>query len=422
MKHLIFIFYFMLSSCLFGQKTLSKADFTADLDYLYMAIKRQHPAPFKYHSQLQFDSLRTNIINALPLSMNRQDAFFKLRTFVAFICDAHTQVLNQPKETDKRALSAEFEIIAGSLHLKRNTVDSILNGAKIVSINEIEASSLLESYGSIISGDETKVSFKYAVAAFRLGNALKTFFNMRDTITFKLETLNGSDALLVLKYDSINLLKPLKNNEGEIVLKQNETLKLIKNADSNYVLRLSTFQDRKYKSYYASMFSYLEDHKVDTLIIDLRNNTGGNFYHAYHLLNYICADTLALTFSRKTHQGSHYFRGFQKVVRLFGFFYREVINGGKIEKRSGMKYSTSYFSPIIKHHFKGKVIVLANGLSMSSSTIVAYYLKHKAHATILGEAGGGEFGNCGGTFPKIKLPHTKMKIKFPSYWLDYQLK
>jgi C-terminal processing protease CtpA/Prc len=188
------------------------------------------------------------------------------------------------------------------------------------------------------------------------------------------------------------------------------------------VLKLSTFQNLKYKPYYKSLFSYLENNNTDTLFIDLRNNTGGNFYHAYHLLNYICNDTLALTFSRKTQQGSRYFKGFQKGIRLFYFFHREVSNGGKIEKRNGFKYSTNYFKPIVKHHFKGKVVVLANGLSMSSSTIVAYYLKHKANATIIGEPGGGEFGNCGGAFPKVKLPNTKMKINFPGYWMDYHLK
>jgi hypothetical protein len=375
-----------------------------------------------YHSQMQLDSLKLKIENTLPNEMTRIEAFFKLRVLLAFVGDAHLQALNTPTDKDKRVLSARFELVKSNLYLMANVKDSTLNGAQILTINQIPTLQFLNTYGKVVSSDGHNVSFKHEVAVFKMNQVLKTFYGWSDSVHFELLTKQGLKTELTLKYDSISQLKLAVKPIETVILKQNETLKCVKDKDSNVVLQLSTFKDRKYKHFYEAAFTYLEQNNVDTLFIDLRNNTGGNFYHAYHLLNYICGDTLALTFSRRTHLGSRYFKGFQKGMRLFGFFHREISNGGKIEKREGIKYNTNYFYPIAKHHFKGHVVVLANGLSMSSSTIVAYYLKHKAGASIIGEPGGGEFGNCGGSFPKVKLPHTKMKINCPSYWMDYQLK
>ncbi len=421
-KLLIFVVCIFFSQFVTAQKIVTKAEVLTDLNYLYSALKANHPAAFKFHSEQQFDSLKTVISIELPNTMEIGEAFFRLRTFIAYVCDAHTQVLNQPKDKDKRVLSAEFETIARGLYLKRNKVDTTWNGSRIITINALPVEKILANYGTVVSGDAYNLSFKYAMAALRMGTVLKTFFKLRDSVVLELQNEKALERILVLKYDSINLLKPIKNIDGRVILRKNAHLKLIKNTDSNLVLKLSTFQNSQYKSYYATLFTYLEREKTDTLFIDLRDNTGGNFYHAFHLLNYICDDTLALTFSRKMHEGSRYFKGFQKGMRLFGFFHREVSNRGKIKKVNGVKFNTNYFNPIAHHHFKGKVVVLTNGLSMSSSTIVTYYLKHKSNAIIIGEPGGGEFGNCGGAYPKIKLPNTRMKIRFPSYWMNYNLK
>jgi hypothetical protein len=422
MKLLVAICLCLNCSWLWSQKSYSKQAILADIDYLYAALKQNHPGTYRFHSVAQFDSLRNEMEKEIPVSMEKNQAYFTIRKFLAFVCDAHTQMVNMPADKDKRTLSAEFEINNHSLFLKRSRFDSTLNNLKVVSINGISSKAILKEYSAVVSADELKSSFKEAVTAYKLPAVMKTFYNMRDTLRFILETETQERIRLNMVFDEKNILKPNVPPQSKNILAQSNALIAFKNRDSNVVIQLTKFQNSKYKSFYAKVFEYLEHNKVDTLFIDLRNNTGGNFYHAYHLLNYICDDTLALTFSRKTHQGSRYFKDFQKGMRIFGFFHREISNGGKIEKKNGFKFSTNYFYPIVKHHFKGKVVVLTNGLSISSSTIVAYYLKHKASATIMGEPGGGEFGNCGGAFPKIKLPNTKMKINFPSYWMDYHLK
>jgi hypothetical protein len=50
------------------------------------------------------------------------------------------------------------------------------------------------------------------------------------------------------------------------------------------------------------------------------------------------------------------------------------------------------------------------------------FLQHKAGATVVGiETGGGAAGNCGGAYPKLILPHTRFKIRFPLYHLRYDI-
>jgi hypothetical protein len=422
MKIVVFISSIIFAPVIFSQNLITKKAVIEDLSFLYAALKENHPAIFKYHSEQSFDSLRLVIEKDLPSELSKIQAFYQLRRLVAFVCDVHLIVLNTPKNNGKSMLSAEFEIRNRLLYLKRSIKDTNCNGSRITHINGILSDKIMNDYAAIVSSDACNLSFKEEVFLLRIGSVLKFFCGFTDTVKLSLEKPNGGKTELILNYDSLNLLKPKPKEKITALFKQGESLQLFKNTDSNIVLKLTKFRDRKYKSFYRKVFAYLEDTKIDTLFIDLRNNTGGNFYHAYHLMNYIADDTLHLTFSRRMHQSARYFRFFQKGLRVLGIFHREVTNGGKIKKENGYKYSTNRFLPISKNHFNGKVVLITNGLSVSSSTMVTYYLKHKANATILGEAGGGEYGNCGGAFPKLKLPNTKLKLNMPIYWMDYHLK
>jgi hypothetical protein len=422
MKCLFAIICLFFVHFFYCQDLIRKKAVVEDLSFLYAALKENHPAIFKFRTEQALDSLKLVIEQHLPETMPKITAYFELRRFIAFVGDAHMSVLNMPSIKGKSVLSAEFEIKNHLLYLKRHQTDSTYNGSKVLFINKVPSEKIIKDYASVVSSDAYNFSFKEEVFLLIIGSVLKNFHGFKDSVKLSVEKLDGSQGEIILSYDSANLLKPLAGEKVNTIFKQSKRLQLFKDADSNTVLKLTKFQNRKYKSFYKKIFTYLASNAIDTLFIDLRNNTGGNFYHAYHLMNYIANDTLNLTFSRRMHQNVRYFRPFQKGLRLLGIFHREVSNGGIIKKENGYKYSTNRFAPISKNHFKGKVVILTNGLSMSSSTMVVYYLKHKANAMIIGEAGGGEFGNCGGAFPKLKLPNTKLKLNLPIYWLNYELK
>lgn len=87
-----------------------------------------------------------------------------------------------------------------------------------------------------------------------------------------------------------------------------------------------------------------------------------------------------------------------------------------------MKIRKRRFKPYRKHNFDGEVYVLANGWSFSSASMAASYLKHKGGAAVIGvETGGCETGNCGGGYPLLVLPNTRIKVRFPLNYVRYEL-
>jgi hypothetical protein len=50
------------------------------------------------------------------------------------------------------------------------------------------------------------------------------------------------------------------------------------------------------------------------------------------------------------------------------------------------------------------------------------FLKNRGNAIVIGtETGGNEAGNCGGGYPKLTLPKSGFKIRFPLYHLRYDI-
>ena len=66
--------------------------------------------------------------------------------------------------------------------------------------------------------------------------------------------------------------------------------------------------------------------------------------------------------------------------------------------------------------------MITNGYSASSSSYLASLLKYKVKATVIGEeSGGGAAGNNGLYYTTVHLPNSKIRVRIPYYWLNYQL-
>ena len=161
--------------------------------------------------------------------------------------------------------------------------------------------------------------------------------------------------------------------------------------------------------YLDGVFNELIASKKSTLILDVRGNGGG-------------ADEIgAELYAHFVDQPFRYYRDL--VVNKLTFdFYRYVSEAEPMpadwfEQRDDGKYhlikhpSWGVLQPRIPF-FRGKVIVLENGGSFSTTSEFLARLKAGKRATLIGEESGGGFsGNTSGPGPMLVLPNSKLQLQ-----------
>jgi hypothetical protein len=142
------------------------------------------------------------------------------------------------------------------------------------------------------------------------------------------------------------------------------------------VLKVRSFDpdilQSRYKQDYRramdTVFEWLERVRVKRLVLDLRDNQGGDFPTARYLLAHLMSSTTQF---------------------LYGGPQARVIQ------------------PAV-HPFAGKLVVLINGGSFSSTAIVAAILEREKRAVFVGEETGGNKTIISGDPAEVLLPHTKI--------------
>jgi C-terminal processing protease CtpA/Prc len=186
--------------------------------------------------------------------------------------------------------------------------------------------------------------------------------------------------------------------------------------------------DKSFSSFLKSSFSAFRVRKIDNLIIDLRNNEGGEDARGAGLLSYLMDrnfryyDRLQATTDKK-----YSFSEYARLPKFYGIL-RSLLSktdsGTYVWKHS---HNLKLQKPA-KNHYDGKVYVLINGASFSVTSEFAAAAHYNKRATFIGEeTGGGYYGNNSGTFVIVTLPNSRLNIGIPmlAYYMavkDYPYK
>ncbi|MDB4293309.1 S41 family peptidase [Maribacter sp.] len=188
-------------------------------------------------------------------------------------------------------------------------------------------------------------------------------------------------------------------------------------------LQLRSWGNGPYNKFYKESFSKLDSAKSTTLIIDLRNNTGGRLDEVKKLYSYLTDSDFVLVKPAKIKTRLPYVKSFygpdSGLFSVLGetivwpFF--SVHNLFKARKKEGQllfHYGFAKKSKPNALNFKGEIYVLINGTSFSASSIFATKLHGTKRATFVGEETGGTYnGTVAGHFKRISLPNSKIRYR-----------
>jgi C-terminal processing protease CtpA/Prc len=441
----------------------SVRDLKSDIDYIQHKLQKRHPDLYHYISKQElddkFDSLRSSITT--PLTSN--EFYFRLSPVIASIRQGHTQInplTKKLKSSEKKKVSTkgttplslfDFELFDNKLYITKNYSkdSSICVGTEVLAVNGKKPAYLLNKYKPTFSSDGYNTTFR----DYRLAKGFPRFFynenGIMDSISCELKykdsirtqvlkkPLKPKPSAIKKTKEQIAAAKKLQQAEsmrkklyGYDALKKiySKQLSFPTKDSSIAVIRIADFVKGNYRKFYKNNFRLLDSLKTKTLVIDLRNNTGGALREVSYLYSYLADSSYRfVTKSEVSSKTSLWHTVSFKNIPLWQqvaqtVFIPFIIGADaysflSTNKGKDGKYRFPFPESRLAHpkdkRFKGKVYVLINGGSFSASSLLSTNLQESKRATFIGQETGGAYNGCvAGIMPVLTLPTSKLSIRF----------
>jgi hypothetical protein len=397
----------------------SAAECIEDWNFYKNKLEEIHPNLYLYTSQPEMRQFFDSISASIMVPMNSINFFNLITVTHSKIKDGHTHIFPDPATTEANDLHAAFfpikvhwedgrmyvvKVYSSDKQLSPGTEIQIINGVNAGFLyNLMMRRQIRDGYNSTYPAWLLEQYFA-EYYSYHLGNPDAFILHTRKPDnTFETYTIKA------LSKDSIAYYKKSKYGElrGEglfhtgitiaIDTSRHTALLTIKDFH-NDILRTTYHQ--KFKDVITDCFSQIHATHVEHLILDLRNNQGGDIENGITLLS----NLLDTSF---------------KVVESYSVVDMKTYQIPMARLKSVSGSALGMHEPLPRT-YTGKLYVLINGGSFSNSAIVCSALRRYNRCLFIGEETGGNpyVFAAGGNY--INLPNTKTKVLVPN--LQYKLR
>jgi len=446
-KRLFFLTVFCLSSTLmFSQNNdtdekISIIKLTEDLEILKNNLEAIHAGLYNYTSKdiiyKKFDEIKSQITEPLT-----SIEFYRLIVPLhRYIKNGHTIII--PSESFDNATATTTLVLPldvywydESVYLLRNNSNNldIPIGVKIDSINGENASSIFIKMSKLWTRDGSNITFPEGITQRAFAGFYINFIGSPETYNITYSDSSGHSKRTKLK--ALTTPEIDKNREeryGDIhhywQKGDGDAVSLEINGNVAH-LKIKTCANSDIRKFGQSIkgimkrfFKKIEQHNVEHLIIDLRNNGGGDEIISRELFKNIAQEPFTLfkdsyLLTRKIPNKELYI---EKVGKMNAFgkiglckgkdgFYR-LNSFGRMIFRSSNRFKAH--KPI-ENNFKGKIYTLTNAYSFSAAGEMAASLKTNTNSIFIGEEPGGNSHKVvAGEIFTLVLPNSKNRIRIP---------
>lgn len=407
MKHLLFALFLLIYFPIFAQN-IGKDDFVEDLTFLSDRIKQYNPALSHYHPE--FDRLSAQVIRQTNAdSVTIFEYFSAVSRICALANEGHFKIGSRDDRIRKGIMAntaaylpLQVTIISGRVFVVGDFSNehSIGEGEEITAINGIKMPLLLEKLLEVTPSDGEILTYAHRKIQDRF--SVLFYFHIEQADTFEITLLDENKKERRVTINALVRSDQIKNLEKNYVVRNKESSSTAEGFyslainDTYALLTLPSFDFRRVNKYkvkskklYKTLFKELQDKKVQHLVVDLRDNTGGRNAFADDMVPFILKSPSSDPYLKKTIS----WEGKSKIYKM---------------------------PAPSKWAFQGAIYVLINGKTFSAGSSLARFLKEYGNATVIGTETGTRYeGFAAGSTQDINLPNTGLNIGIPRYHILY---
>ena len=425
---------------------LTQSQMHSDLAILKSALTSLHPGIYRYLTKSQldryFDGIK--IQTKKPLSLN--EFYIKLSQLTAKLKCGHTYLnpYNQKKAITSQLQSALvipllFKVVGKKIIVTHNLSEHALikPGDEIVSINSKPITEIIDSLLTVSRSDGmhgmNKRLDNISITPYLASQDRFALFDIYFPLFFA-EKLSADYYEIgvksfpnnkVIMYNLQIISKKIRQQRyqdhfASESMQPTATFKLV-SAQCGY-LKIRDFTTKgwgeDYNYYLDSIFIKLKNIKASKLIVDIRDNEGGDDDVRNKVISY-------LIHHPAQHKIMRYYRFLKVSDNLMPYlqtwdpaFKRPKIAADFERTKANLYYkkNTNSTESIIpnQNNFAGEVYLLINATNSSSSFFMADILQENKYAKLVGETTGGtKQGINGGQFFFLNLPMSGIEVDIP---------
>ncbi|MFK7904811.1 MAG: S41 family peptidase [Chitinophagales bacterium] len=381
-----------------------------ELRYLFTELQTKHPGFYRYQNPEEIDPKIDSVLAQINAPMTPLEVYRLMKPLIAEIGCLHTSVtLLEEEEAKLNELPncAPFlPFFEGDKTYISKTFDaeSILQvGMEILRINGRDIAAIRDDLVRNVPMDGHIQSGKLLLLQHRFPLWYRNV--LEDTTAFVVEVKTPEGEVQTLEVAGV--LADVFPTFDEVV---NKPLSL-KIDSETAILQIASFaksyhrgQGQKMKKEIKNYFRQIQKQNIQNLIVDLRGNTGGSDSNAADFASYFF--DAPFRYWDRIEVAELMAKDIKGIARLFYSKPKQQDSIWLWRKSAWFTREFDFYQTQkpAKHAFDGQVIVLIDGLCMSSCADVAAILKHNKKAVFIGgETGGGYQGNTSGLIPEEPL-------------------
>ena len=400
----------LFTTQLSGQVYFSKNQVLEDLATLKTTLEEAHPNLFAYTTKYDFEALYHELKNQIhgdSVSLLRTTGVFQQLS--AIVNNGHTYV-DFPIQPYVRYLQEggtlfplEITFEDGKAYVRKDWSPNaaIQPGDEVVSINGRFMDEITAEIYPYISAE--RPYFKLAkIEFYSFPRYYWQVFGKQDSYRVRIKNRAGVRTVVL---QSIDANADFESKRTEIYQSERQ----LKYFDQVAYLNPGAFSgnEPEFQSFIDSVFVDIKQQKSRHLIIDLRNNTGGNDSFSDYMVSYF-ADKPFRWCSDFEIRSSKLLKELTRKYNDTTTTYNKEI----LSKRDGEVYAPAlklYQPQPAQKRYKGKIYVLVNRLSISQSTVTAAQIKDYGWGMIVGEETG-EYPSLYASVLQYPLPNTSIVV------------
>jgi hypothetical protein len=415
--------WLMYAHASLAQDILSSEQMRQDFIIFEKALIEAHPGLYRYNTPAHADSIFVQTALKLDHPMTRQEFYRTLLPVAVLVKCGHTKFHPDENWSDNFYFGTE-KVFPLKLYIHEDKawiVDSydpefkVIKGAEVLSINNLSMPEIICKLLPGFFSDGSNTTFKFIEMSHYFSAYYANMVEAPDSFIINCRSGNDYSTMKVPSVSHLVIDQYEKEQSSNTSPEEPYSLKIL--PGNTALLTITSFWmggDGAFKRFLKNSFSTIRQNEIDNLIIDVRNNEGGNDKRGALLLSWFMNEKFRYYDRLQATTKSKYtFKQYAHLPKFYGIM-RHLIH-----KTDSGTYVWNHSRNLKiqkpqKNSYSGKVYMLINGGSFSVTSefaSVAHYLKR---AVFIGEeTGGGYYGNNSGTFVIVTLPNSRLNIGIP---------